>query len=153
MRKRRLRLPQQFGVVDLFAGPGGLAEGFSSVRSGGDRRSFPILLSVEKERAAHQTLLLRTFLREFENGFPDRYYEFLNGEVDEPDWASEFPREWMNASSHALQLELGTPDAKQIIDKRLTAIKRDYGSNLVLIGVLACRSFQEHGCRGLCRQQ
>lgn len=39
-----------FKVVDLFAGPGGLAEGFSSVRDEHGRRIFEIALSVEMER-------------------------------------------------------------------------------------------------------
>ena len=67
-------LPRTFGVVDLFAGPGGLAEGFSALERDG-HRPFRVRLSVEMEKAAHQTLLLRTFLREFPDGFPDEYYD------------------------------------------------------------------------------
>ena len=52
-------------VVDLFSGPGGLAEGFAGFRSRGDRRRFSIALSVEKDRDAHRTLRLRAFLRKF----------------------------------------------------------------------------------------
>jgi len=43
-------------VIDLFAGPGGLGEGFSSVRDARGGKVFDIRLSVENDPAAHQTL-------------------------------------------------------------------------------------------------
>ena len=50
-------------VVDLFAGPGGLGEGFSALgRTEGSPR-FKIHLSIEKDAMAHQTLELRAFFR------------------------------------------------------------------------------------------
>ncbi|PMZ18168.1 DNA (cytosine-5-)-methyltransferase, partial [Pseudomonas sp. FW306-02-F08-AA] len=55
----------RYAVVDIFAGPGGLAEGFSSVLSKDGNRAFSIALSVEKDKAAHSTLQLRSFLRQF----------------------------------------------------------------------------------------
>ena len=57
-----MSMSRKFAVVDLFAGPGGLAEGFSSVRSKDGTRTFQIELSVEKEVVAFQTLRLRSFL-------------------------------------------------------------------------------------------
>jgi DNA (cytosine-5)-methyltransferase 1 len=42
-------------VIDLFAGPGGLGEGFSSVLDNNDRSIFNIALSIEKDPVAHQT--------------------------------------------------------------------------------------------------
>ena len=75
-------------VVDLFAGPGGLAEGFSACRRPDGRRRYRIALSIEKDPVAHRTLLLRAFLRKFAKGFAPEYYDFLNGVVpEEPDWA------------------------------------------------------------------
>ena len=49
-------------VVDLFAGPGGLGEGFSSFKFRRKTR-FRIVLSVEKDGYAHSTLRLRSFTR------------------------------------------------------------------------------------------
>jgi len=63
------RKSEEFAVVDLFAGPGGLAEGFSSVVAQDGSKPFRIVLSVEKEAVAHSTLLLRSFLRQFKGGF------------------------------------------------------------------------------------
>jgi site-specific DNA-cytosine methylase len=51
----------QIPVIDLFAGPGGLGEGFSALQH--DRVEFDVMLSVEKEPSAYQTLLLRSFFR------------------------------------------------------------------------------------------
>lgn len=65
-------------VIDVFAGPGGLGEGFSSFRHA-RKRVFQIVLSIEKDRAARETLRLRSFFRQFPNGAPDDYYQYLRG--------------------------------------------------------------------------
>ena len=57
-------MPSTFGIVDLFAGPGGLGEGFASLVEDG-RAPFRIGISVEKEASAHRTLTLRAFLRDY----------------------------------------------------------------------------------------
>ncbi len=66
----------KFPVVDLFAGPGGLNEGFSQACGG---NVFQTVISAEVERWAHETLLLRKAVREA--GFPESYYQFLNGKI------------------------------------------------------------------------
>ncbi len=48
-------------VIDLFAGPGGLGEGFSALYDENDNQIFRVALSIEKEKFAHQTLELRSF--------------------------------------------------------------------------------------------
>ena len=64
-------------VIDLFAGPGGLGEGFSSVVNG-KNRVFDIKLSIEKDENAHKTLQLRSFYRQFPvNKLPEKYYDVL----------------------------------------------------------------------------
>ena len=52
-------------VIDLFAGPGGLAEGFTSIADGEGNRVFKVVLSIEKETAPFNTLRLRAFFRQF----------------------------------------------------------------------------------------
>jgi len=62
-------------VIDIFAGPGGLSEGFASLRLSADRPAFDIALSIEKDRFAHATLEHRTFLRHpSRTGDADDYY-------------------------------------------------------------------------------
>jgi hypothetical protein len=46
-------------VIDIFAGPGGLGEGFSAYPIEGTESVFRIRLSLEKEENAHRTLQLR----------------------------------------------------------------------------------------------
>jgi DNA (cytosine-5)-methyltransferase 1 len=64
-------------VIDIFAGPGGLGEGFSSVFRK-NQRVFDIKLSIEMDINAHKTLELRSFFRKFPIGeAPTEYYEML----------------------------------------------------------------------------
>ena len=135
----------KFAVVDLFAGPGGLAEGFSSVRSVGNGRAFSIVLSVEKEFSAHQTLLLRSFLHQFCDGFPEEYYCFLNGETAEPDWSALYPDQWRAATREALNLELGPPAVASELNVRLDTIRENYQGNVVLIGGPPCQAYSVVG--------
>lgn len=128
-------------MVDLFAGAGGLAEGFSRARGSDGESPFSILLSVEKDPAAHSTLLFRSFLRQFQDGFPPEYYDFLNSEIEEPEWSDLYPEEWQAASQEALCLELGTLSARRIINGRLAAIRRKHGKNVVLIGGPPCQAY------------
>ena len=66
----------QVPVVDVFAGPGGLGEGFSALE--GNR--FRIAISIEMERTAHKTLQLRSFFRQFPKGHaPSEYYDYVRG--------------------------------------------------------------------------
>jgi DNA (cytosine-5)-methyltransferase 1 len=131
----------KFAVVDLFAGPGGLAEGFSSVTTANGTPAFQIELSVEKERAAHSTLLLRTFLRQFRDRLPTEYRDFLRQGGLEPDWAELYPLEWKSAEHDALLLELGLAETDAILDVRTDEIRNRHGGNTVLIGGPPCQAY------------
>ena len=50
-------------VIDLFAGPGGLGEGFTSIADGRGDRRFAVKVSIEKEEVAQRTLSLRALFR------------------------------------------------------------------------------------------
>ena len=133
-------MPSRFGVVDLFAGPGGLAEGFSAFEANGVR-PFEICLSVEKEKSAHATLRMRSFLRQFGKNFPAAYYDWLNGRRPEPDWSASFPEEWSAAETEALNLTLGEPNAAAVIDARIAALKVEFGENTILVGGPPCQAY------------
>ncbi|TNY07563.1 DNA cytosine methyltransferase, partial [Escherichia coli] len=64
MQQRREAIP----VIDLFAGPGGLCEGFSSVRDSSGIPAFEVKISIEKDPIAHRTLMLRAIFRKFPKG-------------------------------------------------------------------------------------
>src|SRR5690242_8464650 len=114
-------MPPTFAVVDLFAGPGGLAEGFANACHEGVR-PYSIALSVEKEASAYSTLLLRSFLRQFKDGFPSEYYDFLNGKTPEPAWENLYPSQWKAATNEALHLELGSESTAAQLNARLDRI-------------------------------
>lgn len=134
-------MPTEFAIVDLFAGPGGLAEGFASIRDADGTKRFNIALSVEKESSAFETLRFRSFFRKFDGSPPAEYYQFLNGEIGEPNWSSLYPVEWEGARSETMQLELGSHTASQKFDERLNQIKRDHGGNIILIGGPPCQAY------------
>jgi DNA (cytosine-5)-methyltransferase 1 len=67
-------------IIDLFAGPGGLGEGFMSLKNEQGKSVFDIKLSIEKDINAHKTLTLRSFYRQFVKNnkqVPKEYYEAL----------------------------------------------------------------------------
>lgn len=129
-----------FQIIDLFAGPGGLAEGFASLRVESGARPFRIALSIEKDPVAHKTLRFRSFLRQFPE-FPDSYYQFLNGEIDEPNWSLEFPDQWQAAEAEAMLLELGAKDVANNVDLRLAGILERSGNRTIVIGGPPCQAY------------
>lgn len=132
-----------FGIIDLFAGPGGLGEGFASLRVN-DHTPFQIVISVEKERSAHRTLTLRAFLRIFltkHNAFPQAYLDFHAGFIPEPDWSEIDPIAWQQATAEARRLELGTIEAARAIDQAIGSIQKNFGDKTVLIGGPPCQAY------------
>lgn len=130
-----------YSVVDIFAGPGGLAEGFSSVPDVDGRRAFKIALSIEKESAAHSTLRLRSFLRQFGDALPESYYRLINDGGVEPDWSDLCPDEWKAAADEAWQLELGKEDPEERLNARLDAIRAESNGDVILIGGPPCQAY------------
>lgn len=129
----------KFKVIDLFAGPGGLAEGFSSVRLSDGQRAFEIALSVEKEKSAHQTLLLRSFVRQF-NVPPSEYYDYVSRNISLSDLVKSYKQEWEAAVSEARLLELGSEKAQREIDPILDELRKG-GQPSVLIGGPPCQAY------------
>lgn len=135
-------MSKSIGVVDLFAGPGGLAEGFASLKDENGNHPFKICVSIEKEPSAHSTLLLRSFLRKFEGEYPEEYYAFLNREIiDEPVWSQIYPKQWQEACEEAKCMELGKLETTEFITNKINAIKQDYGTNTIVIGGPPCQAY------------
>ena len=133
-------------VVDLFSGPGGLAEGFAALKDPSGLPCFKVVLSIEMEPTAHRTLLLRGFLRKFPSGYPAAYYEFLNGALaQEPEWASLYPHEWHEACQETRCLKLGTSESGHFVRRRIAEIRATYGDRTVLLGGPPCQSYSVVG--------
>ncbi|WP_282781305.1 DNA cytosine methyltransferase [Phaeodactylibacter xiamenensis] len=136
-------------VIDLFAGPGGLGEGFSSYPSG-NHRKFEIKLSVEKDPNAHQTLELRSFYRSFaEKNIPEEYYDVARAksikkrEAEREKLFNSFPKQAEKARREAWCAELGViPDEE--VDQRIEQGLNDE-KNWVLIGGPPCQAYSVAG--------
>lgn len=112
-----------FPVVDLFAGPGGLGEGFSLCSDEKGKPCFNGVVSIERDIFSHQTLLLRHFIRQFSEGeAPDDYYTFLKGGITREEMYRLHPEEHAHAVASALRISLGPEshaEVKKIIRDRV----------------------------------
>lgn len=135
-------MPATFGIVDLFAGPGGLGEGFASLDLGG-HAPFRIGISVEKEASAHRTLTLRAFLRAHQvchGTLPQDFIDFHAGLIPEPDWSEVDAAAWQHATAEAQCLDLGTEPAAVAIDHAIGALRRNF-DDTILIGGPPCQAY------------
>ncbi len=134
-------------VIDLFAGPGGLGEGFASFsprNSGKFENLFNIALSIEMENFAHETLQLRSFFRKFPKGkAPEEYYQYLRGEISKKTLFNAFPKQKNLALKEAVKRELGKDDdVKELIE---SALHKHSEHEKVLIGGPPCQAYSLMG--------
>lgn len=144
--RRRMSERRPIPVIDLFAGPGGLGEGFSSILHPLNYPRFSLKVSAEKDPTAHKTLSLRSLYRKFPQGkAPDCYYDHIRGKISRealfahPD-ASEAGRE---ALEEALNFELGKDDPDEL-DRRIQAALGGV-DDWVLIGGPPCQAYSIAG--------
>jgi DNA (cytosine-5)-methyltransferase 1 len=129
-------------VIDIFAGPGGLGEGFSAFTYGSGETAFKIRLSLEKEEHAHQTLRLRAFYRQFAKGkVPEEYYKVLQRKITIPELFAlkRYDKEAKAADSEARQFTLGEDtwgDAEVLIRTALKGTRE-----WLLIGGPPCQAY------------
>jgi DNA (cytosine-5)-methyltransferase 1 len=133
-------------VIDLFAGPGGLGEGFSAVVDANDNNVFDIRVSIEKDPIAHRTLRLRAIFRHLKkSGVPDCYYEYIRSKISwnkfiENPLVAEAVR---IADMEAYCLELGKGTTKEV--DRLIESALDGAKDWVLIGGPPCQAYSLAG--------
>ncbi len=139
-RATNTRQVDPYPVIDLFAGPGGLGEGFSSALDCKQRRRFSNIVSIERDTFSHQTLLMRHFFRHFPIGeVPDDYYKFLEGRIDHNDLFARHPEAYEAARQTALRVTLGIEahaEVRRLIHDRLKG--RD---KWVLVGGPPCQAY------------
>jgi DNA (cytosine-5)-methyltransferase 1 len=141
-------------VIDLFAGPGGLGEGFSRETSVG----FRIAVSIEKDPSAFETLRLRAAFRSLQRSRPGAdTWELWDEIIANAPWQSTFDQlaqcgdaaieaACRIAADEALNLELGPrarTRASVEIRKRLLALTDSdkLPRNAVLIGGPPCQAY------------
>jgi DNA (cytosine-5)-methyltransferase 1 len=130
-------------VVDLFAGPGGLGEGFESFEPKGSRPRFHVSLSIECDDWAHQTLELRTFFRQFKkDGVPKAYYDYLLGEISREELFGKYPSQARAAADIARKATLGEGKSSTV-DKWIKAALGPAHStgHWILVGGPPCQAY------------
>lgn len=133
-------------VIDLFAGPGGLGEGFSSLRDHKHEPAFEIGLSIEKDPIAHKTLTLRAVFRRLrDTKHIQHYYAYIRNEIDEATFRKipVVAEAFACAEKEAQCLELGKADENGIDGDIRAALKGK--DTWVLIGGPPCQAYSLAG--------
>jgi DNA (cytosine-5)-methyltransferase 1 len=146
-----MKVKQPITVIDLFAGPGGLSEGFSCFKNSENKHVFRIGLSIEKDFFAHKTLLLRSFFRQFQNNgqnVPEDYYHYLRGSINRRELFEKYPVEVSQAETETLLATLGDKYSEKIISdriKNISALSNYNKRHWVLIGGPPCQAYSLAG--------
>ncbi len=137
-------------IVDLFAGPGGLGEGFSSLRHQDGKRVFKIAISAEMESSAHRTLTLRAYYRQFLNPseVPQDYFDYIACPATDKIRRTalkqklEQSKEWKAAVDEAFQLTLGDPEDNRRLESLITERISDKNiRDWILVGGPPCQAY------------
>ncbi len=135
-------------VIDLFAGPGGLGEGISSVTNKSGNHPFKIGVSIEKEPCAHKTLTTRAFYRKIKDSEAGlkSYNDYLLGRVTREELFSRFPLDAEEARQETFYTPhaLGADNSK--IHKRIVELVKNHGNKpKVVIGGPPCQAYSLAG--------
>lgn len=133
-------------VIDLFAGPGGLGEGFFSFENSKNKYPFQAICSVEMDKHAHSTLTLRAFYRQLKkkNITPsNEYFDYIAGNSDFP-YNETTKKYWNKANEETINLELGLDEVNDL--EIFKTLKNKHKIKLeakptVLIGGPPCQAY------------
>lgn len=135
-------------VIDLFAGPGGLNEGFTSVADGS---IFQTAASFEMDPVACSTLRLRSALRTVranDGRYPESYYRFLDGLVSFDSLVEDpsMKAAWKDADDEVHNVELG-PSSHEVTDEAVSRRLRAFArrDDFVLLGGPPCQAYSLAG--------
>lgn len=121
--------------IDLFAGPGGLGEGFYQA-------GFEIGVSIEKETTECKTLLSRKiFHRLKELGHVLEAENLREGKTPLDVIKDSYPDVYNDCKKRVLNLELGQANFKEVINSIEWAIGPQSSDNLVVIGGPPCQAY------------
>lgn len=141
-------MSKNINVIDLFAGPGGLGEGFSAFEpKGKSKGGFRIRMSVEKEASAHKTLSLRALYRLLKGaGDARHYHQYFAGHTDRSEFLAKVPDAWQEANIESLGGPKALGEDNEVIHKRLRQLaKEKSGEPWVVIGGPPCQAYSLAG--------
>src|SRR5438270_7909801 len=127
-------------VIDIFAGPGGISDGFSRLCGKHGEPVFDVCLSIENDPAAHRTLRLRSFFRQFRGReVPRGYYDYICGRTEPHAEArtklfADHPTEGTRAEREAWQATLGKVSTSELTARVNQALGDRASGPWVLIG-------------------
>lgn len=136
-------------VIDLFAGPGGLNEGFNSVRAADGARAFQTVASFEMDHWASETLRLRAAMRLLQSDgvLHSDYYRFLNGDIERWEDFAALPH--VAAALKAAEAEVHEHRLGENRDKTDSLIRTALAPHVdkpwVLIGGPPCQAYSLAG--------
>ena len=134
-------------VIDLFAGPGGLGEGISSVVYENGNLPFQIGVSVEKEPSAHKTLTTRAFYRKIKdlpNGLND-YIDYVQRRITRTQLFELYPEQAISASNETLDKPRALGEDNVLIYERIRELIAEHNGPKVLIGGPPCQAYSLAG--------
>lgn len=135
-------------VIDLFAGPGGLGEGISSISDESGNSPFQIGVSVEKEVSAHKTLTTRAFYRRVKNSDEGlaRYNEYLDGLISREQLFQLFPQQTEEAQKETLYRPQSLGEDNENVHQRISELVTAHGEGpKVVIGGPPCQAYSLAG--------
>ena len=127
-------------VIDLFAGCGGLSEGFRQA-------GFEVIAQVEMDKWACETLRTRCLYYHLKDiGKMSLYYKFLRGEIDRDDIFKRFPEFKESIYYTVIQFEFGKEKSDKILEN-IERARRFYGTRKfhVIIGGPPCQPYSLAG--------
>ncbi len=144
--KQKLVLAAPIPIIDIFAGPGGLGEGFSALKTNAGNDAFRIALSVEKDQIACRTLRLRAIKRYLARvGQLNPYFSLLQGRISRTEFDS-IPivlQAAKEASVEVMNAELGK-NAPSEFDRRIRSALKG-ADEWILIGGPPCQAYSLAG--------
>lgn len=136
---------KQIPIIDLFAGPGGLSEGFLSVSKNGES-CFRLALSIEKDESARATLKLRALTKYLSqqnaNDFPIDIAQYLLKKKSFLDNLL-IKKLWKDIEKQVPPLELAVEHEEEIF--RIIGQKIERGGDWVLVGGPPCQAYSVIG--------
>lgn len=144
-KQRSARKNPRIPVIDVFAGAGGLGEGFAEFADAA-QRPFQVRLSVECDKWASETLKLRAFYHSFpKDRVPEAYYSVLRSELSVEELYEQYQENAAAAELEVVQGELGgdtLPDSE--LDKQLRRAISEQDA-WVLVGGPPCQAYSVAG--------